>query len=268
MVSVGRVYTAGDDEGVHVGELAEFPLDGAERLSRQERLESLRRRIAAIPARGEAERVASADVPADRLLPVPEPLADALPQGGLVRGSVVSVSGATSLLIGILASVTAAGGHAAVIGHRRLSLLAAAEMGAQLQRVAMIPDPGPDPVEIAAVLLDGMDLVILGLGGSAVPPSRTRAVAARARSKGAVLVVVDGRWDGVQVRLDAQVSGYEGIGAGRGRLRGTRLSVQAQGRAFPARTARMDVCAARTRVEWTHAARVDSSHRPARPVAL
>ncbi|MGV9748295.1 hypothetical protein ACWDTG_25825 [Rhodococcus zopfii] len=252
-----------------MGELAEFPLDGAERLSRQERLESLRRRMAAIPARGEVERVvAPVAVPADRLLPVPEPLAEVLPQGGLVRGSVVSVSGATSLLIGILASATAAGGHAAVIGHRRLSLLAAAEMGAQLQRVAVIPDPGPDPVEIAAVLLDGMDLVILGLGGIAVPPSRTRAVAARARSKGAVLVVVDGRWDGAQVRLDAQVSGYEGLEVGRGRLCGTRLSVRAQGRAFPARTTRMDVCATRTRIEWMHADRGDSSRRPGRPVAL
>ncbi|MGW0024378.1 hypothetical protein [Rhodococcus sp. NPDC003383] len=248
-----------------MGELAEFPLDGVERPSRQERIQSLRRRMAAIPARGEVERAAPADVPADRLLPVPEPLADVLPQGGLVRGSVVSVSGATSLLIGVLASVTAAGGYAAVIGHRRLSLLAAAEMGAQLQRVAVIPDPGPDPVEIAAVLLDGMDLVILGLGGIAVPPSRTRAVTARARSKGAVLVVVDGRWEGAQVRLDAQVSGYEGLGAGRGRLRGTRLSVRAQGRAFPARTTRMDVCATRTRTEWKHADRVDS---PRRPVAL
>lgn len=245
-----------------MGELAEFPLDGVERPSRQERIQSLRRRMAAIPAREEVERAAPADVPADRLLPVPEPLADVLPQGGLVRGSVVSVSGATSLLIGVLASVTAAGGHAAVIGHRRLSLLAAAEMGAQLQRVAVIPDPGPDPVEIAAVLLDGMDLVVLGLGGLAVPPSRTRAVAARARSKGAVLVVVDGRWEGAQVRLDAQVSGYEGLGAGRGRLRGTRLSVRAQGRAFPARTTRMDVCATRTRTEWLHADRLDSSRRP------
>ena len=171
------------------------------------------------------------------------------------------------MLIGILASVTAAGGHAAVIGHRRLSLLAAAEMGAQLRRVAVIPDPGPDPVEIAAVLLDGMDLVVLGLGGAVVPPSRSRAVTARARNKGAVLVVVDGRWDGAQLRLDAQVGGYDGVGKGRGRLCGTRLSVRAQGRSFPERTTRMDVSAVRTRIEWAHADRSDPFSRPGRPVA-
>src|SRR5262249_52477307 len=31
-----------------------------------------------------------------------------------------------------------------------------------LSRLAVIPDPGADPVEVAAVLMDGMDLVVLG----------------------------------------------------------------------------------------------------------
>ena len=84
----------------------------------------------------------------------------------------------------------------AVIGQPRLGLLAAYEMGAQLERLALIPAPGPDPVEIAAVLLDGMDLVILGLAGASVSPSRARAVVARARSKGSTLVVTEGHWDG------------------------------------------------------------------------
>lgn len=44
--------------------------------------------------------------------------------------------------------------------------------GADLSRLAVIPDPGTDPVEVAAVLVDGMDLVVLGLGGRRVPPTR------------------------------------------------------------------------------------------------
>ncbi|WFR73968.1 hypothetical protein P9209_11135 [Prescottella defluvii] len=232
------------------------PLSG---LTRQQRLEYLRRRIAAVPARGEAVSRGEAgaggvrDV-AERMLPVPGSLATLLPHGGLPRGSVVSVSGAASLLLGLLAAVTAAGGHAAVIGHPKLGVLAATEMGAQLRRLAFVPDPGPDPVEVAAVLLDGMDLVVLGLGGISVPPSRARAVVARARSKQSTLVVTDGHWGGAEVRLDARVRGYDGVGrgadGGRGRLCSVRLSVRAQGRAFQPRTARLDVRSSCGRVEW------------------
>jgi len=235
-------------------------------LSRQERLEQLRRRMAAVPARGESVAARPVPQPAEDqglpqpagsagILPVPPALASLLPRGGLARGSVVSVLGAGSLLLGLLASVTEAGGHAAVIGLPRLGLLAATEMGAELGRLALIPDPGPDPVEVAAVLLDGLDLVVLGLGGLAVPPSRARAVVARARSKGSTLVVTDGHWDGAEVRLEARVCGYDGMGQGaelgRGRLRALRLAVSARGRAFQPRTTHLDLRPVRGRVEWT-----------------
>ncbi|MFE5700772.1 hypothetical protein [Rhodococcus koreensis] len=52
---------------------------------------------------------------------------------------------------------------------------------------------------VAAILLDGIDRVILGLSGAAVPPSRAWAVVARARSKGAVLPVTEGHWGGVDL---------------------------------------------------------------------
>lgn len=234
---------------------------GISGMPRQERLELLRRRIAAIAVRGESVATRMSVVgtgdsveSAARLLPVPAPLTDLLPRGGVVRGSVVSVSGATSLLLGLLASVTAAGGHAVVVGQPRLGLLAATEMGVQLRRLALIPDPGPDPVEVAAVLLDGMDLVVLGLGGASVAQSRARAVVARARSKGSTLVVTDGHWDGADIRLNAQVCGYGGLGrdsdAGRGRLCSLRLSVRAQGRSFQSRTTRMDLRSVSGRMEW------------------
>ncbi|MFD4366175.1 hypothetical protein [Rhodococcus sp. NPDC058521] len=219
-------------------------------LSRQERLEQLRRRIAAVPSRGESVAPAS-EVSVVEVLPVPSALQGLLPGGGLARGSVVSCSGATSLLLGVIASVTASGGHVAVIGHPRLGLLAAVEMGARLERLALVPDPGSDPVEIAAVLLDGMDLVVLGLGGASVAPSRARAVVARARSKGATLMVTDGHWDGAEVRLEARVQDYDGLGEGRGRLRSIGLDVRARGRSFQPRSTRVDVSAADGRVEWT-----------------
>ncbi len=116
----------------------------------------------------------------------------------------------------MVAAVTAQGGHVAIIGQPEIGLLAAVEMGADLSRVAVIPEPGADPVEVAAVLLDGMDLVVLGLGGRSVSVTRARAVVARARQRGCALLVTDGDWQGASTRLDAHVSGYEVVGAGRG----------------------------------------------------
>ena len=114
-----------------------------------------------------------------------------------------------------MAAVTAAGGHAAIVGQPDVGLLAAVEMGADLSRLAVIPDPGADPVEVAAVLMDGLDLVVLGLGGRSVPPTRARAVTARARQKGCTLLVTDGDWHGASARLEARVCGYRGDRCGR-----------------------------------------------------
>lgn len=78
---------------------------------------------------------------------------------------------------------------------------------------------------------------------------------ARARSKGSTLVVTDGHWDGAEMRLEARVHGYAGLGNGSqdrecGRLCSLSLAVCAQGRSFQPRTTRLDVRSAQGRVEW------------------
>ncbi len=151
----------------------------------------------------------------ESLLPLPETLAEQVPTA-LPRGTVAVLSGARSLPLSMVAAVTAAGGHAAIVGQPDVGLLAAVEMGADLSRLAVIPEPGADPVEVAAVLMDGMDLVVLGLGGRSVPATRARAVVARARQKGCTLLVTDGDWQGASARLEARVSGYE-VTCGSGR---------------------------------------------------
>jgi len=164
------------------------------------------------------------------LLPVPESLAGLLP-AGLPRGTVAVLSGARSVPVGMTAAVTAAGGHVAVVGVPDFGLLAAAEMGADLSRVAVIPNPGADPVEVAAVLMDGMDLVVLGLAGRHVPMTRARAVLARARQRGCSLVVTGGDWQGASIRMDARVRGYDitadiTAGPGFGRIGAVQVSVR------------------------------------------
>ncbi|OBI27362.1 hypothetical protein A5709_05510 [Mycobacterium sp. E1386] len=198
--------------------------------NRAEQLESLRRRMAVIAGKAPGPAPARADdlLPeSESQLALPPWLAESLP-APLPRGTVAVLSGARSLLLGMVAAVTAAGGNVAIVGQPDIGLLAAAEMGADLSRVAVIPDPGTDPVEVAAVLVDGMDLVVLGLGGRRVPHTRARAVVARARSKGCTVLVTDGDWQGAPTRLEARVCGYEltsGSRPGFGRISRVRLQV-------------------------------------------
>ena len=196
---------------------------------RSEQLEQLRRQMAAVSGKVGARSPVAA---------VGEPVSSGLP-----KGTVAVLSGARSLPVSMAASVSAAGGHVAVVGLPDFGLLAAAEMGADLTRLAVIPQPGTDPVEVAAVLMDGMDLVVLGLAGRRVPAGRARALVARARQRGCTLLVTQGDWQGASVRMDARVSGYEitsGPGAsvdsagapvaGFGRISAVRVSIRTRGR--------------------------------------
>ncbi|MBB3039678.1 hypothetical protein [Hoyosella altamirensis] len=228
-------------------------------LSRHEQIEQLRSRIAAVPGRvGSVVPVDSpgpGDVSEERSaeaekLPVPGPFEAVLPGRRLAKGSILGITGSRFVLLGLIASVTAAGGHVAVVGMPELSLLAVAEMGGELRRIAVIPDPGPDPVEVAAVLLDGVDLVVLGMGGTHVSYTRARALTARARSKKAVLVAVDGQWPQPEIVLESHVRAYRGLGRGHGRIRGLSLTMQARGRSFQPRHVAMRLTCTAGRVQW------------------
>lgn len=209
--------------------------------NRAEQVEHLRRKIAEMSGGGHVPR-RDAVAPVRRS-PVGKDLlewSDLRPDqlsASLPRGTVAVLSGARSLTLRLVAEVTAAGGHAAIVGQPDVGLLAAAQMGADLERLAVIPDPGPDPVEVAAVLMDGLDLVALGLGGRVVPAGRVRAVTARARQRECTLLVSGGDWPGAAARLDARVCGYEVVGAGDGdplpgcgRIGRVRLDTRIRGR--------------------------------------
>ena len=162
------------------------------RHDRAEQVEHLRRKIAAVSGKvGDGRRGPASSIDplpdSESLLPVPESLAELSPwpaagrypqpAPSLPRGTVAVLSGARSLSLSMVAAVTAEGGHAAIVGQPDVGLLAAVEMGADLSRIAVIPEPGADPVEVAAVLMDGMDLVVLELGGRSIPPTRRQASA-------------------------------------------------------------------------------------------
>jgi hypothetical protein len=166
--------------------------------------------------------------------------------GGTAIGSAAATTGqppvpgpvgATSLLLAVLAEASAAGSWCAVVGLPRLGLVAAAEAGLAIERLALVPYPGPDWVDAVGALLDGLDIVAVGVPGGVAPRLATR-IAARARQRGAVLVVV-GAWPGADVALRITDASWQGLGDGVGRLRRREVEVVASGRGAAAQTRRV-----------------------------
>jgi len=180
---------------------------------------------------------------ADRMLPVAPYLRDLFPGAGLRRGSTVAITsgrGATTLLLATLAAASQAGSWCAVVGMPQLGLVAADEIGVCLERLALVPNPGPQWTNVVSVLLDGFDAVAVAVpdvsNGQVAASVRTQ-LAARARQRGGVLVPF-GSWDGADMTLSAERSLWHGLGKGRGRLRRRELTVCARGRGAAVRPRR------------------------------
>ncbi len=182
-----------------------------------------------------AERASRADwgQAAGRMLPVAPALADLLPGAGLRRGSVVAVHHSTSLLFALLAEATAAGAWAAVVGAPSLGIVAAAEHGVVVSRLALVPQPGAEYPAVMAALLDGVDLVVTE--PRSVRPDVARRLAARARHRGAVLLSL-GPWPSADVELHCTPGTWTGVlEHGAGHLRSRPVEVHARGRGAAAR---------------------------------
>ncbi len=180
---------------------------------------------------------------AERLLPVLAPLEPLFPAGGLRRGSVVSVGGSTSLALSLLAAASASGSWCAAVSLPALGLAAAAELGVALERFPLVPSPGRVPgaggwAWVVAALVDAFD-VVLARPPAHVKGADVRRLTARARERGAVLVV-SGTWpEPAEVQLTVASAVWEGVGQGHGRLRGRRVEVVAGGRGAAARERRV-----------------------------
>jgi hypothetical protein len=153
----------------------------------------------------------------------------ALPGRGVaLAGQRTGSVGATSLLLLLLAAAAQAGSWCAVVGVPALNGVAAAEAGIALDRLALIPHPGPDWATVVGALLDGLDIVVAAPPGPITPAVAAR-LAARARQRGSVLVSY-GRWAGADLTLDVVGGDWHGLGVGRGRLQCRELTVVARGR--------------------------------------
>ena len=171
----------------------------------------------------------------ERTLPLCVPLAGLFPEGALRRGSTVVVGqgdfpGTTSLALALLSGPSAGGSWCAVVGAPDLGFVAAAQLGLDLERLAVVPWPGPKWAVVTAALLEGFDMVLLRPGGH-VSSSDARKLEARARERGSVLAVMsdgmgDGMGDGWPGEAAATVSPFRGqSGSGRRVVQGAECRI-------------------------------------------
>jgi hypothetical protein len=175
----------------------------------------------------------------ERLLPVVPALRPLLPGRGLRRGTTVTVSRSAALALAVVAGASAAGSWMAAVGLPDLGIVAAAETGIALERLALVPTPGARawPAVVAA-LLDAVDVVLVR-SPARLPPAQARRLAARARERGAVLVPL-GAWpEPADLRLAVTTSTWTGLGQGHGNLRARRIEVLATGRGAATRERRV-----------------------------
>ena len=181
------------------------------------------------------------------LLPVDDQLAALLPSRGLQRGGVVAVdgargTGATSVLLHLVARASTEGSWVAFVGLPDLGWLAAAETGLDLTRVAVVSKPGKQWPLVTAALLDAIDVVVV-CPPMRISPHDARRLASRARERKGVLVVV-GNWpERVELRLTACATRWEGLGDGHGVLQRRTITVTSAGRGAATRQRRADVVA-------------------------
>lgn len=158
--------------------------------------------------------------------------------GGLVQlraGGSYEVDSAT-LALALMAGPSQAGEWCAVVGVPDFGAEAAAEVGVELARTVLVPEPGEQWLEVTAALVDVLPLVVLR------PPARVaehaaEKLGARLRKRGSVLVAL-GAWPRCELRLSTSEPQWSGVGLGHGRLRTRHVVVEARrGSAPPRRTA-------------------------------
>lgn len=165
-------------------------------------------------------------------LPVPtHPALSGLLQ--LRTGGAYEVDSA-SLAMTLLSAPSQEGSWSAVVGAGDFGVEAAAELGVDLTRTLLVPDPGEHWLEATAALVDVVSVVLLRPPPGVDERTASR-IAARLRKRSAMLIAW-GRWPGAEARLSVESSTWVGADQGHGRLTDRRLVVSvARGSAPPRR---------------------------------
>lgn len=191
--------------------------------------------VQALRAKLERAQGRRLDVP---VLPTHPAFTGLLPGGGLRPGSAYSLAPFMSLLLALLARPTQEGTWCGVIGMPELGAEAAERLGVDLDRLVLVPDPGPRWLVVAATLAEVLPVVAVRPPGRVMDAEAAR-LGARLRDRGAVLLV-QGHWPQTEATLRVSEPEWSGLGSGYGYLAGRALTVTAASRRWPVpRKARM-----------------------------
>jgi hypothetical protein len=174
------------------------------------------------------ERVAAMEhKPAGQPVPTLPGLADLIP---LHAGATYAVDSA-SLALALAAGASRAGEWVGFAGCPDFGAEAAAELGVELSRTVLVPDPGEHWLEVTAALVDVLRVVVLRPPASV--DERTAGILdSRLRTRSAVLVV-HGDWPRAQARVSVEETRWTGPLAGGGQLHERRARIAVRRGARP-----------------------------------
>lgn len=126
-----------------------------------------------------------------------------------------------SLGMALLAAPSQEGSWTAVVGAADFGVEAACEMGVDLTRTILVPDPGEQWLEATAALVDVVSIVLLRPQTS-VSARNAATIGARLRKRSSALVVW-GDWPGAEACLSVLDATWTGAEDGHGRLRSRKV---------------------------------------------
>jgi hypothetical protein len=127
------------------------------------------------------------------------------------------------LAMALMAGPSGAGSWSAVVGVPDFGLEAAAGFGVDLDRTVLVPEPGDAWLEVAAALIDVLQVVVVRPPQKVTQHQAAR-LSSRLRQRDALLISV-GDWPHAESKVWIEESTWTGIGRGHGRLTGHRARV-------------------------------------------
>lgn len=183
----------------------------------------------------------------DHGLPVVTVLVPAVPT--LRRGVTVWVGASTWLAMALAAGPSAAGSWTVAVGLPSLGVVAAAEVGVDLRRLALVEVEVGQWATAVAAAIDSVDVVVAGVPAG-LQATVARRLSARARERRSVLIVVERpgaasagpAWpERADLRLQVERWWWTGLGAGDGHLLRRRATVTVNGREAGGRRRQVDL---------------------------
>jgi hypothetical protein len=155
------------------------------------------------------------------------PMLRAILPRGLRRGAVYSITGSTSIALGLLSAASKQGEWCGVLDVPDLGIEAAAGWGIDLERLVWVGDPGERWMSTVGSMADVLGLVI-ARAPKRVAASDSSRLAARLRQTRSTMLVL-GDWPQPEAELRIVSSTWTGLGDGHGLLIDRQLEIEVRG---------------------------------------